>query len=97
MAHDLSSLLAAYEALSDKASLYAQGLIGLISELDVELRADIRRMMGELRGVGNWSSTHFEGKLVELDRVQIKDLKHLREKLAGQLDPALRQESGSSE
>jgi DNA-binding CsgD family transcriptional regulator len=64
----LSFLVDAYDALSDKTSLYALGLRATIKERTAELRSNIRRAGGRVSETEQWTLGRFDAALSALDQ-----------------------------
>lgn len=76
----LSFLVDTYDALPDKASLYAQGLKGIISERRAELQGNVRRAIGEVSLVEQWAPDRLDAELAVLELASPADLESLFER-----------------
>lgn len=82
-------MVAAYEALPDKATAQAGLLQILVSRREEEVRAQIKRMILTVFQVEGWPLSRLDAELLALNARPVTDLEHYRSALQRQYDAAV--------
>lgn len=83
---NLNSMLAAYEALPDKATTHARGLSMLVARVADDMRAEVRRMILAIFRVERWPLFCLDEELMALNAMPIKYLEEYRSTIQRQYE-----------